>query len=230
LAVNPPTMLMDEPFGAVDPVTRSQLQNEFLRLQRKIKKTICFVTHDIDEAIKMGDKIAIMNQGDLVQYDTPENILFNPNSEFVEDFVGSDRSLKVLNLLHIETVLKRDIKTLTMDNDIIVLHNFFENNKKKRVIIVDDNNRVVGAVSRNDLPKGSSSKGWNSIIKPIPTTLPIQATLRDALALMLQYDLVAVPVVEDDNSLVGIVDLNDIRTHIGEAYHEFGQDEEGSVI
>ncbi len=227
LAVNPSTMLMDEPFGAVDPVTRSQLQNEFLRLQKKIKKTICFVTHDIDEAIKMGDKIAIMDQGNLVQYDTPENILFNPNSEFVEDFVGSDRSLKVLNLLHIETVLKRDIKTVKMNNDIIVLHNFFENNKKKRAIIVDDSNKVAGYVSRNDLIKGSSSKGWNSIIKPIPTTLPMQATLRDALALMLQYDLVAVPVVEDDNSLVGVVDLNEIRTHIGEAYQEFGQDEEG---
>ncbi len=227
LAVNPPIMLMDEPFGAVDPVTRSQLQNEFLRLQKKIKKTICFVTHDIDEAIKMGDRIAIMEQGNLVQYDSPENLLFNPNNEFVEDFVGSDRSLKVLNLLRIDTVLKKDIKTVATNNDISALHHFFENNKKKRAIIVDEDNKVVGYVARNDVPKGSSSKGWNSIIKPIPATLPMQATLRDALAQMLQYDLGAVPVVEEDNSLLGVVDLDEIRSHIGEAYHEFGQDEAG---
>ncbi len=227
LAVNPPIMLMDEPFGAVDPVTRSQLQNEFLRLQKKIKKTICFVTHDIDEAIKMGDKIAIMEQGNLIQYDSPENLLFNPNNEFVEDFVGSDRSLKVLNLLRIDTVLKKDVKTVATNNDISALHQFFENNRKKRAIIVDETNKVVGYVARNDVPKGSSSKGWNSIIKPIPATLPLQATLRDALAQMLQYDLGAVPVVEEDNSLLGVVDLDEIRSHIGEAYHEFGQDEAG---
>lgn len=226
LAGNPSIMLMDEPFGAVDPVTRTQLQNEFLRVQKKMRKTICFVTHDIDEAIKMGDKIAIMNEGDLVQYDTPENILFNPNGEFVEEFVGSDRSLKVLSLLRIGAVMKRNVKTVRMDTDISVLHNFFENNKKKRAVIVDENNRVAGSVSRNDLPKGSSARGWNRIIKPIPVTLPIQATLRDALAQMLQYDLSAVPVVEDDNTFVGVVDLNEIRKHIGEAYQEFGQDEE----
>jgi osmoprotectant transport system ATP-binding protein len=227
LAVNPPIMLMDEPFGAVDPVTRSQLQNEFLRLQKKMKKTICFVTHDIDEAIKMGDKIAIMDQGNLVQYDTPENILFNPNCEFVEDFVGSDRSLKVLSLLRVDSVLNRDVKTVTLDKDISVLHSFFENNKRKRAIIVDNNNILVGYVYKSDLPKGCSSKGWNSIVKPVPAALPEHATLRDALAQMLQYDLGAVPVVGDDFSLVGLVDLNGIRARIGEAYQEFGQEEAG---
>ncbi len=116
MAVDPPIMLMDEPFAAVDPITRTQLQNEFLSLQKKIQKTICFVTHDIDEAIKMGDKIAILNQGKLVQYDTPENILFNPKNEFVEDFVGSDRSLKVLNLLKVNEIMKENIPTATTDS------------------------------------------------------------------------------------------------------------------
>ena len=106
MAVDPPIMLMDEPFAAVDPITKTQLQNEFLNLQKKIQKTICFVTHDIDEAIKMGDKIAILNQGKLIQYDSPKNILFNPKNEFVEDFVGSDRSLKVLNLLKVKEIMK----------------------------------------------------------------------------------------------------------------------------
>ena len=102
LAADPPIMLMDEPFGAVDPITRERLQDEFLRIQEDIKKTIVFVTHDIDEAIKMGNKIAILKQGGvLAQYDTPETILANPNSEFVASFVGTDRILKRLSLVRV---------------------------------------------------------------------------------------------------------------------------------
>ena len=102
MAADPPIMLMDEPFGAVDPITRERLQDEFLNIQQNIKKTIVFVTHDIDEAIKMGDKIAILKQGGfLAQYDTPENILSNPNSEFVASFVGNDRILKRLSLTRV---------------------------------------------------------------------------------------------------------------------------------
>ena len=102
LAADPPIMLMDEPFGAVDPITRERLQDEFLRIQEDIKKTIVFVTHDIDEAIKMGNKIAILRQGGiLAQYDTPENILSKPDSEFVSSFVGADRVLKRLSLTRV---------------------------------------------------------------------------------------------------------------------------------
>ena len=103
LAADPPIMLMDEPFGAVDPITRDRLQQEFLHIQEDIKKTIVFVTHDIDEAIKMGDKIAILKEGGvLAQYDTPENILANPASDFVSSFVGADRVLKRLSLLQVK--------------------------------------------------------------------------------------------------------------------------------
>ena len=102
LAADPPIMLMDEPFGAVDPINRSRLQDEFLRIQEEIKKTIVFVTHDIDEAIKMGDRIAILKEGGvLAQYDTPEEILTNPASDFVTDFVGRDRILKRLSLTRV---------------------------------------------------------------------------------------------------------------------------------
>src|SRR3712207_3573778 len=102
LAADPPIMLMDEPFGAVDPITRTRLQDEFIRIQGEIKKTIVFVTHDIDEAIKMGDKIAILKQGGvLAQYDTPENILTHPASDFVSSFVGADRVLKRLSLTRV---------------------------------------------------------------------------------------------------------------------------------
>jgi osmoprotectant transport system ATP-binding protein len=99
LAADPPLMLMDEPFGAIDPITRARLQDEFQRLQQRVRKTVVFVTHDIDEAIKMGDRIAILRQGGhLAQYDTPENLLAAPADEFVAEFVGADRALKRLGL------------------------------------------------------------------------------------------------------------------------------------
>ena len=105
LAADPPLMLMDEPFGAIDPINRERLQNEFLRLQAEIKKTIVFVTHDIDEAIKMGDRIAVLQVGGkLAQYAPPEELLMAPASPFVEDFVGADRALKALSLRRVRDV------------------------------------------------------------------------------------------------------------------------------
>jgi osmoprotectant transport system ATP-binding protein len=105
LAADPPVMLMDEPFGAIDPITRARLQDEFLRILHALKKTIVFVTHDIDEAIRMGDRIAIMKDGALVQYDTPEAILAAPADAFVEAFVGSDRALKRLALIPVSEAM-----------------------------------------------------------------------------------------------------------------------------
>jgi osmoprotectant transport system ATP-binding protein len=103
LAADPPLMLMDEPFGAIDPINRARLQDEFLRLQAQVRKTVVFVTHDIDEAIKMGDKIAIMREGGrLVQYATPEEVLTRPADDFVARFVGADRALKRLGLTTLE--------------------------------------------------------------------------------------------------------------------------------
>ncbi len=105
LAVDPPIMLMDEPFGAVDPIVRTRLQDEFLRLQRDVRKTILFVTHDIDEAIRMGDRIAILSEGGrLEQYDTPAQILAEPANEFVVDFLGAERGLKRLALIPVSEV------------------------------------------------------------------------------------------------------------------------------
>ncbi|MDX6637370.1 MAG: osmoprotectant transport system ATP-binding protein, partial [Solirubrobacterales bacterium] len=105
LAADPGVMLMDEPFGAVDPINRERLQNELLRLQAEVRKTILFVTHDIDEAIKMGDRVAVMKEGGhLAQYATPAELLMDPADEFVEDFVGSDRALKRLALMRVRDI------------------------------------------------------------------------------------------------------------------------------
>lgn len=105
LAADPPVMLMDEPFGALDPIIRDHLQNEFLRIQKEMKKTILFVSHDIDEAIKLGDKIAIFDTGKLMQIDTPHEILSNPKNDFVRDFIGEDHSLKRLTLLKVKDLI-----------------------------------------------------------------------------------------------------------------------------
>lgn len=113
MAADPPIMLMDEPFGAVDPIVRSRLQDEFLRIQQNFKKTICFVTHDIDEAMKMGDKVAIINAGKVVQYGTPIEVLSAPNCRFVEDLLGEERGVKLLDLTKCEALMSQDPELLT---------------------------------------------------------------------------------------------------------------------
>jgi osmoprotectant transport system ATP-binding protein len=105
LAADPPLMLMDEPFGAIDPINRERLQNEFLRLQERVRRTVVFVTHDIDEAIKMGDRIAVLQRGGVLQqYATPAELLMQPANDFVRDFVGADRALKRLALIRVGDV------------------------------------------------------------------------------------------------------------------------------
>jgi osmoprotectant transport system ATP-binding protein len=157
LAANPALMLMDEPFGAIDPIVRSRLQDEFLRLQQEIRKTVVFVTHDIDEAIKIGDRIAILREGGrLAQYDTPQQILEHPVDDFVADFVGQDRALKALSL--------RNLGDLEL-----------------------------APVTGDGLPR-----------------LPADATLRDALALLVAEHRDALIVTAPDGSQLGIATREDI--------------------
>lgn len=216
MAADPPIMLMDEPFGAVDPITRAQLQNELLKLQKKIKKTICFVTHDIDEAIKLGDKIAIMNRGKLVQFDTPENILFSPANDFVEQFVGTDRALKVLNLLKVDKVLRNNLPLVGYDEDINVLKEKFSATNARFVLVADREGHLIGYINREKLQ--GIFRDWREEIRKFSTTLPVQATLKDALSSMLQYDIGVVPILEDNERFIGVVTLGDIRSYVGGSY------------
>jgi len=158
---------MDEPFGAVDPITREGLQDEFLRIQQDIKKTIVFVTHDIDEAIKMGDKIAILKQGGvLAQYDTPENILSRPDSEFVSSFVGGDRVLKRLSLTRVSemdlepangdtTGLPRISEGVTVKD---ALSELVGSGQSRAVIEKDGQNRLLTFEAIEALTSGTSSE------------------------------------------------------------------------
>jgi osmoprotectant transport system ATP-binding protein len=155
LAADPPLMLMDEPFGAIDPIVRARLQDEFLRLQHEVRKTVVFVTHDIDEAIKIGDRIAILRRGGtLAQYDTPTAILAHPVDEFVAEFVGADRSLKALALHTLAELSLRPPaegprlpQTATMRDALSLLLQ----ERADKLAVTDGNGRVIGSLLKEDL-------------------------------------------------------------------------------
>jgi osmoprotectant transport system ATP-binding protein len=152
LAADPPVMLMDEPFGAIDPITRARLQEEFLRIQRRLRKTIVFVTHDIDEAIRMGDRIAILRAGRLVQYDAPEAILARPADPFVEEFVGTDRVLKRLSLLEAADYAEekddvRTVLTLRADASLREALTVLLVNDAAALAVTDPTGRLLGTLS-----------------------------------------------------------------------------------
>ncbi|MFZ1996706.1 MAG: ABC transporter ATP-binding protein [Solirubrobacteraceae bacterium] len=188
LAADPPLMLMDEPFGAIDPITRERLQNEFLRLQQDIRKTIVFVTHDIDEAIKMGDRIAILREGGvLVQYDTPERILAEPADDFVARFVGLDRGLKRLALsnlsdLSLEAADSRPDGTPAPGRA-----------DRDRVVFVDDAGRPVGRLGLDGEPE------------PVGALGNPETSLRDALSLIMSDGNRPLVVVDADGLVAGLV-------------------------
>ena len=164
LAGNPPIVLMDEPFGAVDPIARTKLQDDLLTIQDAEKKTICFVTHDIDEAIKLGDKIAIFNEGQVVQCDEPINILMRPKNDFVKEFMGETRILDALKIIKLKDLIEDNHRRITEENAdrkielnsnstlYSALANLIEENKSI-VTIVDNENNPITEVSFDDISK-----------------------------------------------------------------------------
>jgi len=162
MAADPPVMLMDEPFGALDPVIRTRIQNEFLQIQQEVKKTILFVSHDIDEAIKMGDAIAIFQNGKLMQYDSPSELLAHPKNEFVREFVGKDRALKSLSLHTVEDLISERMlrkldgnensnkKTISVETNLRDALSILLNQEADQ-LVVQANNKLVGAMKIDDV-------------------------------------------------------------------------------
>jgi osmoprotectant transport system ATP-binding protein len=207
LAVDPPVMLMDEPFGAIDPIARERLQNEFLRLQANIQKTILFVTHDIDEAIKMGDRIAIMKQhGRVEQYATPAEILMAPANDFVEDFVGADRALKRLSLMRVGDVnlwrapnarpgqSTAEVRAELDHPDVEVPY----------ALLVDDGERPLGWLTERDLAGDTVPDKADAPLGPVLETRDV---MRDALADLLQGESMYAAVVDGDRRITGILSV-----------------------
>ena len=208
LAADPPVMLMDEPFGAVDPIVRERLQNEFLRLQEQLAKTILFVTHDIDEAIKMGDVVAVFKAGGAVaQYGSPADILANPASDFVARFVGTDRGLKRLSLFRVGELPLSPVVTARPGDNGTMIRRLAERDPFEHVLITDEAMRPIGWIHRDRL--SADSIGADDIESSSPL-FDRRTTLKDALSMLLDDDVQAGLVVDRHGAVRGMIRLDDI--------------------
>jgi osmoprotectant transport system ATP-binding protein len=215
LAADPPVMLMDEPFGAIDPINRERLQNEFLRLQAEIRKTILFVTHDIDEAIKMGDRIAVMRDGGrLAQFATPAELLMAPADDFVEDFVGADRALKRLALMRVSDVDLWEAPLAFVGQDTAEVRARLAGAEVPWVLLVDSDRRPLGWLSERDL--SSSTVPAQPDISPDPI-LDRDDILRDALSDLLRSVTRYAPVVDARGAISGVLSLEVISDFLSSA-------------
>jgi len=208
LGANPDVLLMDEPFGAIDPITRDRLQNEFLRLQADLKKTIVFVTHDIDEAVKMGDRIAILrDHSEIAQLDVPEAILTNPADSFVENFLGSGAILKTLTLRRLKDIeLAHPVEIRHSTNRTEALAQLHESNFPYAVLL-DDSNHPVAWVDERALNRAESLDSAGS---RITVELQPEDTLQDALSSMLQSTAGVSAVVDGRGNYLGICTIESL--------------------
>ena len=214
LGADPPILLMDEPFGAIDPINRVELQSEFLKIQEQIKKTIIFVTHDIYEAIKMGDKIALMKEGALVQYDTPTNLLYRPKDEFVEGFVGADRALKGLQLLRVKEVMRDSPRTVKPEDTAEALRERMKQSDSDLLPVVGNDGKFMGWIGIEDLEGGQTIK---NTMRSSTVTINVNLVLNEALSVMLSSGLKVLPVVGAGSELVGILSFDAIQKALQEA-------------
>jgi osmoprotectant transport system ATP-binding protein len=214
LAADPPILLMDEPFGAVDPLTRQRLQAQFLNIQKQLRKTIILVTHDLDEAILLADKIAVMQSGRLVQHDTPEVILAKPANKFVHDFVGVDRALKRLSRIGVGKFV-RPAPSVTPDYS------------REDVLKAIAGRRSVWVLGTEGCPIGwidrASLSGTGSVadlmVRGDPAEICITSndTLREALSRMLGLGFKSLPAVDEKGRFLGEITLGDIEAATSEA-------------
>jgi osmoprotectant transport system ATP-binding protein len=206
MAADPPIMLMDEPFGAVDPITRDRLQDEFLRLQQEIKKTIVFVTHDIDEAIKMGDRIAILKQqSKIAQYDTPEKILTDPADDFVADFIGSGPSIKRLSLSRVSDIETADWPVARLTDSHDEVRKKMHSSSRDHVLLLDEQERPgrwVGneEIQYDDTPLEESGR-------PAVAIVEASSNLYDTLDTMITSYKGSAIIVDEEGRYQGVVDF-----------------------
>lgn len=203
LAADPPVMLMDEPFGAIDPINREVIQDEFLKMQAALKKTIMFVSHDIDEAVKMGDKIAMFRAGRIEQYDSPDRILAYPANPFVADFVGADRTLKRLRLVTAEEVADPDVPTVARSASLADLWQVMTGTGQRLAVVIDTDHRSVGYVTADEI--AGASGVVRDFVRPLPTTVPLRADLRAVVSEMFAHDTMWLACTDDDGRHAGVV-------------------------
>ncbi|WP_438292441.1 ABC transporter ATP-binding protein [Streptomyces sp. HUAS TT7] len=204
LAADPPVLLMDEPFGAVDPVVRERLQNEFLRLQSQVRKTVLFVTHDIEEAVRLGDRIAVYGQGAIEQFDAPAAVLGAPATEYVADFVGADRGLKRLSVTPIEEGDLEQPPVVHLDDPLPA-------DIARWAVVLDGEDNLHGWISAERARAGTGTVREHA--RRMEAWLPVGASLKQAFATMLQHDAGWIAVIdrEERGRFLGV--LTPARLH-----------------
>ena len=218
---DPEIILMDEPFSALDPLTRSSLQEELLRLQETYKKTIVFVTHDMDEAIKISDKIAIMDNGKIIQYDTPEQILKHPANDFVRNFVGNKRIWTSPKLIKVEDIMITNPVTCRPNFSCFYCLNKMKMSKVDSLMVVDENKKLLGILYAEML-NGINYEGKkvsDFIENDVITTHP-KDSIVDVLKLVEENKLSTMPVVDKNGILKGLITRSSLITSLSQQFLE----------
>nr|WP_231709233.1 ATP-binding cassette domain-containing protein [Arthrobacter sp. zg-Y895] len=228
LAADPPVLLMDEPFGAVDPITRQRLQDELLHIQSELHKTIVCVTHDFDEAVKLGDWIAIFDEGaQLVQYDSPERILANPANEFVENFIGSGAGLKQLTLTRVNEVELTSPITAAIGDLASDTLSRLQGAGEQNAVVLDERERPIQWLSRRQL---SRLDRHTDIVDPKLPVIGNQSTLNDALDTMLVSSTGAALVTGPRDRFLGLITVQTVMEAITAANDAAQQGSSGAPV
>jgi osmoprotectant transport system ATP-binding protein len=228
MAADPPIILMDEPFSALDPISREQLQDELVRLQEVISKTIIFVTHDIDEALKIANRICIVKDGNIVQVDTPEKILRHPGNEFVKEFIGVNRLQKAEVLPSIQDIM---VKPVTARPSKGLAEAIVQMRKQKvdTLLIVDYKQKLLGKVSVWDIHNNFQKEEilLKDVQNPVIHKINVNQSLTEALQIISKHHIAYLPVISEENELVGVITRSSLVDVMAERFQEV---ESGPVI
>lgn len=203
-------ILMDEPFSALDPVTRNSLQDELVQMQKELNKTIIFVTHDMDEAIKIADKICILKDGDILQFDTPENILKNPANEFVEGFIGKRRVWNNPELLMAEDIMIPNPVKITTKRTVLQAIEIMKANKVDSLMVTDKNNILIGLVTLKGIQLLNRNSEIDSVMEKNVLAVSEDSNLISILATMNEHKIGYVPVINHSKQLTGLITRSSI--------------------
>lgn len=206
LAADQNIILMDEPFGALDPITRDALQELVKHLQQEMGKTVVFVTHDMDEALKLADRIVIMQEGKVVQFDTPDNILANPANEFVEDFIGEERLTQAqTNLKTVDQIMNRRVITMEAGNSLADAIKLMRSERVDNLFIVDSDNKLLGILSVEIIERNRRRNVTVDEVMEEVMFVREGTLVRDALQRILILGYKNIPVVSEDDHLLGLI-------------------------
>ncbi|WP_326705123.1 betaine/proline/choline family ABC transporter ATP-binding protein [Streptomyces cyaneofuscatus] len=213
LAADPPVLLMDEPFGAVDPVVRERLQNEFLKLQAQVRKTVLFVTHDIEEAVRLGDRIAVYGSGRIEQFDSPATVLGAPATPYVADFVGADRGLKRLSVTPIEESDLDQPPVVHLDDSLAEATARLRSEGARWAVVLDGRDNLHGWIPVDSAASPAGKSTVREHARRMEAWLPLGAPLKQAFATMLQHDAGWIAVIdkESEGRFLGV--LTPARLH-----------------